>query len=80
MSMVTADTPDLSAQLLSLVAASVQQEDRCAKLVAMNNTLLDMHSAIMEWVVNTDYPDAADEVQAILESFVKKARNDRVTP
>lgn len=45
----------------------------------MLTRLMDLHNDLLDWTTNTEHAEAALEVGAILETYIKKAADKTVT-
>lgn len=54
-------------------------ETRLAVREQMLTRLMDLHNDLLDWAVNTEHAEAAMEVGAILETYIKKAADKTVT-
>jgi hypothetical protein len=67
---------DLAPRLRALTLEVARDARAAQQTGKMLDKYLDFHSALTEWVTTTDYPDAADEVLALMNELLPPLPTD----
>lgn len=69
----------IAPQLKALITEVSALEARAENQANMLDSTFDLHNAITDWATNTEHSDAAMEVMAILEQFVRPLNSRQTT-